>query len=188
MPRSVVLTLLFALALALPHGAARAQVRHCLAADGTRVFTDRHCEDIGASDYRAPPASADAARVPQNVCARSVQDLAYALDEAIRSGDANRIAALYDWAGMGTANAYRLMGRLDAIARRPLVDVQPMYAGNREDEYGYETPDPAGQPGEALRRPQLIGLRVEQTLSNGSTPSHAVFGLRRHLGCWWVRL
>ena len=29
---------------------------------------------------------------------------------------------------------------------------------------------------------------LEQTLGNGSTPSRTVFGLRKHLGCWWVRL
>lgn len=31
-----------------------------------------------------------------------------------------------------------------------------------------------------------IGLRLEQTLSNGVTPSRTVFGLRRAFGCWWV--
>lgn len=188
MPRPLVLLLLSAIALALPHGGAHAQVRHCVAADGTRVFTDRQCEDIGASDYRAPPAPADAGRIPLTVCARSVQDLAYALDEAIRSGDANRIAGLYDWAGMGTANAYRVMDRLQAIARRPLIAVAPLYAGDAGDAYGYALPDPGAQSGEPARTPQLVGLRVEQTLGNGSTPSHATFGLRRHLGCWWVRL
>ena len=32
------------------------------------------------------------------------------------------------------------------------------------------------------------GLRLEQTLANGSTPSHTVLGLRRYLGCWWITL
>lgn len=31
-------------------------------------------------------------------------------------------------------------------------------------------------------------LQVDQTLGNGSTPSRTVFGLRRHLGCWWISL
>jgi hypothetical protein len=31
-------------------------------------------------------------------------------------------------------------------------------------------------------------LRLEQTLANGSTPSHTVLGLRRSFGCWWVSL
>jgi len=38
------------------------------------------------------------------------------------------------------------------------------------------------------RKPRLIGLRVEQTLANGSTPSRTNFGLRQRMGCWWVRL
>ena len=38
------------------------------------------------------------------------------------------------------------------------------------------------------RKPRLIGLRVEQTLANGTTPVRTVFGMRQHLGCWWVRL
>jgi hypothetical protein len=33
-----------------------------------------------------------------------------------------------------------------------------------------------------------VALRVEQTLANGSTPSRTVFGLRRHLDCWWITL
>jgi hypothetical protein len=31
-----------------------------------------------------------------------------------------------------------------------------------------------------------VGLRLEQTLANGSTPSRTVFSLRRHLDCWWI--
>lgn len=187
MPRTALLPLLLLTsALVLPHASARAQVKHCLAPDGTRIYTDRRCESIGASTYLAPPSSAQGAFGRPNACARSVQDLAYALDEAIRSGDANRIAGLYDWAGTGTANGYRLMDRLETIADRPVVDVQPLYAGDA-DPYGY--PFSADDSAEAPpRKPQLIGLRVEQTLRNGSTPARAVFGLRRRLGCWWVRL
>ena len=34
----------------------------------------------------------------------------------------------------------------------------------------------------------ILGLHVEQILSDGYTPSRTVFGLRRRLGCWWVHL
>ena len=92
---------------------------------------------------------------------------------------------------MSTANGYRLMARLEAIARRPLVDVQPMYAGGA-NEYGYDIVEFDEETGAVVskppRKPRLVGLRVEQTLGNGSTPSRTVFGLRKHLGCWWVRL
>ena len=187
MPRNALLPLLLLTsALMLPHASARAQVKHCVASDGTRIYTDRKCEALGASAYVEPSVSSGTSFGRPNACARSVQDLAYALDEAIRSGDANRIAGLYDWAGTGTANGYRLMDRLETIAERPLVDVQPLYAGDA-DPYGYPF-SMDGPADAATRKPQLIGLRVEQTLRNGSTPARAVFGLRRRLGCWWVRL
>jgi hypothetical protein len=31
-------------------------------------------------------------------------------------------------------------------------------------------------------------LRLEQTLSDGVTPSRTTFGLRKHMGCWWIAL
>ena len=40
---------------------------------------------------------------------------------------------------------------------------------------------------QASVRQRPIGLRVEQTLANGSTPSSTTFGLQRHLGCWWIK-
>lgn len=193
MPRIAFAFLPLLLACLLPSRAAQAQVRQCIGGDGALVYTDRRCADIGASERPA----ADTAigmpgqRLSRGGCSRSVQDLVYALGSAIQSGDANQVAGMYDWAGMSTANGYRLMARLDAIARRPLVDLQPVYAGGA-NEYGYDIVEFDDETGAVVskpqRKPRLIGLRVEQTLADGSTPSRTVFGLRRHLGCWWVRL
>lgn len=192
MLRTLALTL-FMLACAWLPRHASAQVRQCIGGDGTLVYTDRRCEDIGGHERPAQfvASAVPGARLYRGSCARSVQDLVYSLSGAIQSGDANQIAGVYDWAGMSTANGYRLMARLEAIAKRPLVDVQPMYAGGT-NEYGYDVVEFDDTTGEVIskppRRPRLIGLRVEQTLGNGSTPSRTVFGLRKHLGCWWVRL
>ncbi len=168
-----------------------AQVRQCIATDGTLVYTDRQCADLDATDHVAPPGAGPGvgARLHRG-CARSVQDLAYALSSAVHAGDVNQLAAVYDWVGMSTSNGYRLMTRLAAIAKRPLVDVQPMYSGGADPyadvvEFDPETGQVISPP---PRRPRLIGLRLQQTLANGRTPSRTVFGLRRHLGCWWVRL
>lgn len=46
---------------------------------------------------------------------------------------------------------------------------------------GSESP---ATPPRSRRAP--IGLRLEQTMKNGSTPVRTVFGLRRHLDCWWI--
>ena len=169
---------LLLLACLAPARPASAQVKHCLMADGTRLYTDRKCADLGASEYRAPPPPAGGAYSQRMVCARSVQDLAYALDEAIRSGDANRFAGLYDWAGMRSATARSVMNRLQVIASRALVDVRTRHAGDSAASGPYGT-EPIGPP---------IGLRVEQVLADGYTPAHANFGLRRRMGCWWVRM
>ena len=169
-----------------------AQVRQCIGSDGDLVYTDRKCEDIGGRERPVIAATAGTGMSrARGMCARSVQDLVYSLGSAIQSGDANQVAGLYDWTGMSTANGYRLMERLQAIAGRPLVDVQPMYAGGT-NEYGFDVVEFDETTGEVIgkpaRKPRLVGLRVEQTLGNGSTPSRTVFGLRQHLGCWWVRL
>lgn len=189
----IALALLLLLACALPWRTAHAQVRQCIGGDGTLVYTDRKCEDIGATERPALQAvvGVPGQRFYRGGCSRSVQDLVYALGSAIQSGDPNQIAGVYDWAGISTANGYRLMRRLEAIAKRPLMDVQPMYSGGA-NEYGYDIIEFDDETGAVAskppRKPRLIGLRVEQTLANGTTPSRTMFGLRQHLGCWWVRL
>lgn len=161
---------------------AQAQVRHCVAPDGTQIFTDRKCEELGARKSE-PPAStstnnaAGARYSRRNVCPSSVQDLAYALEKAVQARDANQIAALYDWAGMSTSSAYRVMAQLQQTASRPLVRVRiAESSGTSEDE------------SDAPSSMRITGLRVEQTLANGITPASAFFGLRRRLGCWWLHL
>ncbi len=193
MPRIAFAALLLLLACLLLSRQLQAQVRQCVSSDGVLVYTDRKCEDIGASERPASQAviGMPGQRLSRGRCSRTVQDLVDALGSAIQSGDANKIAGVYDWAGMSTANGYRLMERLEAIAKRPLVDVQPMYSGG-SNEYGDEIIESDDEGGAVVskppRKPRLIGLRVEQTLANGTTPSRTVFGLRQHLGCWWVRL
>ena len=170
-----------------------AQVKRCTAADGTLIYTDRKCDDIGATERLGslPIGGGAGGSHYRNVCARTVQDLVYSFSSALQSGDVNQVAGVYDWAGMPTSSAYRVMSRLDTIAKRPLIDVQPMYSGGtnayRDDIVEFDE-----TTGEVItrepRKPRLIGLRVEQTLANGSTPSRTQFGLRQRMGCWWVRL
>jgi len=172
---TIALLLLFA---AVP---ASAQVRRCAAPDGTTIFTDRRCQDVGAVE-RVPQAAASAgARLYRNTCSRNLQDLVFELTSAIDSRDVNRFAGVYYWVGMTTGTSYAVMDRLQAIAQRPLVDVIPVFpasAGVGEDDYYPQT----------TVRHVPVGLRLEQTLVNGSTPSRTVLGLRKYFGCWWVQL
>ncbi|MDQ3038274.1 MAG: hypothetical protein M3Q51_07290 [Pseudomonadota bacterium] len=187
------LAMLLLVVLSLPR-TAQSQVHRCTASDGNLVYTDRKCTDIGAIERTySSGISGGGGILGRNAyrgCSRSVQDLAYSLGDAIQSSDVNQLASVYDWTGTTTANGYRLMSRLDAIAKRPLVDVQPMYSGGG-NPYSYSDVVEFDEDGMIVQRPvakpRLIGLRVEQTLANGSTPSRTFFGLRKNMGCWWVR-
>ena len=163
---------------------ATAQVRRCTGADGTVIFTDRKCADIGASE-RLPRAAGNGSglRLYRRGCARNLQDLVYEMTTAIDAHDANRLAGVYHWVGVSGSGATGIMKRLDAIVRRPLVDIMPVAARSAasEDEDAY-------YPSTIPQRRPPVALRVEQTLGNGSTPSRTVFGLQRHFDCWWIRL
>lgn len=191
MPRSAWFALMVLAAVAA-FPSARAQVRRCTAPDGTLVYTDRKCQDIGAVERPAAATSIGSiGQYRRPTCARNVHDLAYSLGNALNSADVNQVAGLYDWAGMSTSSGYQVMGRLQVIASRTLVDVQPTYSVGA-NEYGYDVVEFDPQTGAVLTkpasRPRLVGLRVEQVLADGHTPSRVVFGLRQRLGCWWIRL
>lgn len=172
--------------VALPSAAA-AEVRRCMLPNGQTLYTDRRCADLGAVERRVPAegrGTAASTRIYRAGCARNFQDLLYELTTAIDSRDVNRLAALYHWPGMSATPALRVMRQLDAIVQRPLVDIVPILAASPDG-------DDASQDGYYIqtttRRPP-VGLRLEQTLANGTTPSRTVLGLRRHMECWWVSL
>lgn len=170
---------LFLIGLLLACGAAPeavAQVRRCVTPEGQVVYTDRRCDALGAVEKPAEPGR-PAVATYRGGCARTLRDLVFEVGEAIAANDANRLAGFYHWSGMSTRQAYSVVSRLDAIARRPLVDIVPVMPGDpAQRDYAQTT----------ARRPP-VALRIEQTLANGITPARAVFGLQRHLGCWWLR-
>ena len=98
------LLLLACCALLAPAGVLRAQVRRCTMPDGTTVFTDRRCTDLGATERKpeppAPLPSAGGGARFYRGCARNLQDLAYELTTALDDHDVNRLAGVVDWVGM----------------------------------------------------------------------------------------
>ncbi|HSR64354.1 MAG TPA: hypothetical protein VLM17_01960 [Xanthomonadaceae bacterium] len=159
--------------VALP---APAQVRHCTTPAGIDVYTDRRCEELGAAPAPARPVQPANDSAYRGGCARTLRDLAFALQSAIEGHDANRLADSYLWAGLSTRDGYAVMERLAAIAQRPLAGIVPVYpAGDEAQLYPQETV-----------RQAPVALRLQQTLRNGATPADTVLPLRRYLGCWWI--
>ena len=180
MIRTTACRLLGALLLACA-GTAAAQVNTCLYPDGGLVYTDQSCAAVGATT--APPGTrAQIATRYRNACARDLQELLVQLSTAIEVGDVNQLASYYQWTGLSTRTGYDIMDRLEAITRRPLLDIVPVYPRVA-----------SALPGNPLYLPPLdtrapVGLRIEQTLDDGVTPSATTLRLARQVGCWWVRL
>lgn len=107
---------------------ASAQIRRCVTEDGGHVYTDRACKDIGATERAPRPSSAQpGGRAIRRDCSRNLQDLVHELTASIDGKDVNRLAGIYHWPGTSARSAYAIMGRLDAIVNRPLIDVSALY-------------------------------------------------------------
>lgn len=203
--------LLLALAAAtLPVHPAQAQIRRCTAADGSAVFTDRDCAALGAVEQRAPIEGSAPRRGWRGGCARRLPDLVAEVGTAIDARDGNRLAASYHWPGTGHRSGYAIAERLDGIAQRALLNVSVVYAepaapsveatrppapvapetaGALPPLQPQPQPEPEPQPQSQPQIPRRpIGLRVDQVLADGVTPSATTFGLRRHMDCWWISL
>jgi hypothetical protein len=171
----------------VPVSGARAEVHRCTTPAGESVYTDKRCGDIGATERRPQPSAGPtgASRLYRDTCSRTLRDLVYELTAAIDSHDVNRLAGVYDWNGMSSSGAFKVMDRLDAIAQRPLLDVMPVLPQVAEE--GGTLADSEYYPQTAVRRAP-VGLRLEQTIGKTATPSRTVLGLGRRMGCWWIRL
>ena len=203
----VAATLLVAVAItaSLAAAPAQAQVRRCTTPDGGTVYTDRSCGALGAVETRRQGAGNGTSQALRyrGGCARRLQDLVFEVTSAIDARDTNWLARSYHWAGVGHNNGYALLERLDAIARRPLVNVTALRPARTVVvpaqpgvEAGWSTGAAptfdgsplmaAAQPAPQPRRP--VALRIDQVLADGITPSTTTFGLRRHMDCWWISL
>ncbi len=207
--RTLLLLLLLA-ACSLWSRSAQAQqpLNRCNGPGGNTIYTDRPCETIGASERLPRSAIAGGYGLRRGGCARNLQDLVYEITAAIDNHDVNRLGAVYHWVGQNSESGDRILDQLQAIVDRPLVDIVPLRGVVTEapDASPEVVPNaalpapaaaatPSAPPGtdaataepRVIRRPP-VGLRLEQTLGKGSTPSRTVFGLRRHLDCWWITL
>jgi len=180
---TVALFLLFAF-VALP--ASAEGVHRCVGANGGAVFTDQHCEDVGAivRPEPAPPfgsASAQRMHVHVHDCARTTDELHKGLEAALAAHDVNRIAGFYQWAGISSAASADILKRLQAIADRPLAAVHLVRAHQSTYSNGYQTVASA-RPSEA------VAIELLQTrASNDASPTRTEFALTAYMGCWWIR-
>jgi hypothetical protein len=215
-PRTLLVLLSLSAAGCLWSGTASAQtpqLNRCAGPGGDTVYTDRPCEAVGARERLPRSAIASTYGLRRGGCARTLQELVYEITAAIDNRDVNRLGSVYHWVGQSPQSGYRILDQLQAIADRPLVDIVAMRASVVETasetpiaaataalpsdtpmstsaplaDDGSVTPIDPPAARRVVRRPP-VGLRLEQTSGKGSTPARTVFGLRRHLDCWWITL
>lgn len=188
--------LLLLLSLCLASSAVHAQsprLNRCTDAQGQSVYTDRPCDSVGAQS-RLPPPAPTGSTLPRDTlgarCPRRLSELVDALRTGILSNDVNRLSSLYLWGAVSDAGAQRILGQLESLARRPLVDVVPVYPSQEQASSQDESQSPAAQGSDpqppAVRHP--VGLRLEQTLPGSVSRASTVLGLRRQYGCFWITL
>jgi hypothetical protein len=191
----LLLLLLCALCLPAPASAQAQRVNRCTNAQGQTVFTDRRCDALGATE-RMPARTPTVGNtgIYRAGCARRLSELTGQIRDAVSQQDVNRLSSIYLWNNVSNATANQIIGRLESVVQRPLVDIAPVYPAS--DESAVAVPDAApvlGSDGQPLaevapRRPRPVGLRLEQTLGSTATPARTVFGLRRQYGCFWITL
>lgn len=189
--------LLLAALLLLPAGAG-AEVRRCIATDGTTIYTDRPCAHFDARDAKPSPDPASNApalppRFPGEIpleaygpvatdCARTPEALLFTLRRALEYRDINHLAGLYHWPGMGKYSATAVMDRLEALAAHSDGSADLIYP-----DAAFVVHDPQAYPDLPPEDP--IGVRLPTFHAGGlseATPEPATLRVLRHAGCWWL--
>ncbi len=191
----ILLLLLCALCLPAPASAQAQRVNRCTNAQGQTVFTDRRCDALGATE-RMPARTPTVGNtgIYRAGCARRLSELTGQIRDAVSQQDVNRLSSIYLWNNVSNATANQIIGRLESVVQRPLVDIAPVYPASDEEPLVATDAAPVlgsdGQPVAEVtpRRPRPVGLRLEQTLGSTATPARTVFGLRRQYGCFWITL
>jgi hypothetical protein len=163
--RTLVIASLFLLAAPMAH-AHPGDLNRCVDNQGHAVFTDKPCEELGATARAPAPTPADSTapakpHVHAHDCANDLKELKDGLEAALLAADVNRFAAFYYWPGTSGAESETILKHLQGIVARPLVSVTLLHGA----------------------------VEIAQTRSTADpTPVSTVLPLNTYMGCWWVRL
>lgn len=166
MIRAALLLIALALLFAAAPVAAQTDVHRCVGKDGSPVFTDQPCANLGARSI-APPAASSAA-APEGtspstglLCAQDMATLRVAVAQAFNLRDANRIGGLTLWTGYGSGGAVENIRNLDTVVKQTLLSLE----GDEADGIDAVTRIPGA----------------------GGASHHVHFSVVRESGCLWLR-
>lgn len=97
-------------------------MHRCVGANGEIVFSGLPCSEP-RSGYAAPPMSTGIPAAPITSCPVDRDELGRRLEVAVARQDANAIAALLDWRGVGGRGAASRMAELARLVKLPLLGI-----------------------------------------------------------------
>lgn len=195
-----------AAAMPISHRAhAAAGIQRCESGNGTVVYTDRSCALL---DAKAVPMSGELVsriasermreRDPDALtgltttsglppvgrrsltsgCAKTATQLALDLRGALALNNVNRVAESYHWVGHSHQQAQPLLGRLDRLSRKQLLDI----------EYFNAQIGPAGiQLADASGMADGVSGIMQLSFAHGAAVEVVDFRVRRYAGCYFVQ-
>jgi hypothetical protein len=122
-----------------------------------------------------------AARRNSPGCARTPQDLQMLLRGAIALKDVNKIASVYNWAGMSSSAAPAILSRLDDLGKAPVASTQ--YYNATFGAAALATMTPSMSP--VALRSTAQGAGFLQLVQNGGTQV-TEFEVHKLAGCYFI--
>lgn len=172
-------------------------IHHCVADNGTPVFTDQPCSSLGATIAApvAPGRKSSGISFALAGCPADTQQLKTRISQAFAAHDANALAGLMLWHGYGRTAVHAYLRRLRTLVDKPLMgiddgsppparesstvafDGMDMYM-DAQDDRAAETSVPAS------RAPDTLVLHLGGV---GDDASHNPgFDIRVVAGCVWL--
>jgi hypothetical protein len=137
------------------------RVHRCVGAHGEIVFSGLPCTTQSGA---VTPAAATPASAADAACPASPDELRERIAAAIARRDANALAGLLRWRGVGATEAGSRLAQLRQLARRPLLAI--------------DVDGGAQSPGGSMR------VRTGSNERDGVREHH--FGLSLESGCHWL--
>ncbi|MDO5505349.1 MAG: hypothetical protein Q4F49_03525 [Pseudoxanthomonas suwonensis] len=206
-------------------------IQRCQAGDGSVIYTDKPCGQLGAAPLpveaalldriardeareqrdattaTASPATlagldpvptatstAPARRPVSAGCARTPGQLTQDLHAALALGDVNRVAESYAWMGLDNGQGQRILDRLQALTRQPVVNARYFGAplASLSSGTAMQFDEATGQWVETAPAPRRAvtggdGLLQLTVAGNGGIRQTVDFRVRRFNGCWFVQ-
>jgi hypothetical protein len=163
---------------------AQTAVYRCIGEHGEISFSGTRCTGASAaipSDPNAPTAIAPEGARAKNTCPATAEALRDVVAEAFARRDANTLAGVMRWDGVGSGAAISRMRELADLTARPLLGIDVDTASRSEP-----TSDPDESAPRNARRDSDDAMLIVHTGSLDGGPSEHEFRLMPEGGCYWL--